>query len=190
MDTFVLGDFGAAPRAGAYSRSIKSDRVVVNTDPRALTQGPAEAAADHLREQLRLAPAAAPATLAARRAAVQALAQGKAWAVERYGAGRPGQSDRLFQDSGRLLASLAINETRDGWSITIAADRLDPAGLGGVAELARVFERLRQVVPAWADPKLLVQASGVQRALGQSVAAAVQKATADTAALRAQLMRR
>jgi hypothetical protein len=165
-----------------YTMEVSGDSILVNTDPKTLGKGPAEAIAAVLRERISSVSAVvSPATMRAREVAAKALAEGKAWAVKRYGGGRigtmaPNQSDRMFSDSGRFAKSVAVGATSDGYTINVAANRLDPNTLnGGEAALAKIFELLKQHVPEIADARKLLDSIPVRRAIQDGLRAAVKK---------------
>ena len=121
--------------------SIRSTPIVHNLDPVALGRGPAEALAGAIRKQISgIADQASEATLLSRKYASQAFASGKSWATRRYSGGRtgakpPDQSDRAYNDSGRLAGSIVAmaNEREGSWTINCAANRLDPSTFKGGA---------------------------------------------------------
>jgi hypothetical protein len=204
-DVMVLNDYGLTSRTRTtksgktrtrYTVTIKSEPLLVNTNPRALSKGPATAMAELLKQRIKdITAQAAPATIAARQRAAKAVAAGASWATRRYSGGRlgvkaPGQSDRLFNDSGRFADSIAVGATGSGWTINVAANRLDPSTLdGGQAGLVKVMERLRQYVPEWGDARMMATSIPVQRAIREAVGASLQKATAETARLRLALFK-
>lgn len=119
-----------------------------------------------------------------------------AWVQQRYGGGRmgamePNQSDRLFNDSGRLAESIVAGPKGDGWVINVAANRFDPKTFpGGVAALTQMFERLAELVPEFADLGLLADSITVKRAIREATAAMMQKATGQRSDLRWSLFSR
>lgn len=166
-----------------YAVVISGDSVLVNTDPKSLGKGPAEAIAKLLKDRIStIAATAAPATIRAREVAAKAYAEGKSWAMKRYSGGRigalpPNQSNRMFDDSGRLAKSVAVGATSEGYTINVASNRFDPNTLnGGEAALTRIFQRLRELVPELANPRLLMDSIPVRRAVNEATAAMLQKA--------------
>lgn len=188
----VLNDYGFTKRTSTtgrtrYTVTIKSEPILVNTDPRALTRGPAEAIAAHLRTRITgINATASPATLRAREVAEKALAAGKPWARQRYAGGRigqrqPGQSDNLFNDSGRFAESIAVGAVKDGWVINVAANRLDARTFrGGEAGLLAMVEQLKRFVPEFGDAKRLAEVLPVRRAVNEAVAGMLKKASERT----------
>lgn len=190
-DVLVLNDYGLTERsrtnkAGGvkrrYTVEFKAEPLIHNLDPMALGRGPAMAIAKFLRDSIAgISAAASPATVKARRAARRAA--GDSWVSRRYSGGKlgtmqPGQSDRLFNDSGRLIKSIVASATRAGtYVVNVAANRFNPDTLdnGGTAALQRIFQLLRQYVPQLGDPALLVDAIPVQRAIREATAGMIKK---------------
>lgn len=203
-DVMVINDYGLTRRtstlkSGAtkqrYYTVIKSEPVLISTDPKALTRATASAAADHLRQRVQdISAQASPATIKRRQVAAKALAEGKPWAVQRYSGGRtgtmaPNQSDKMFNDSGRFSRSIAVGGTKDGWAINVAANRLDPRTLdGGEAGLVKMVERLRQYVPEWGDASRLMEVLSVRRAMKDVGGEMIRKTKSETVDLMTRLM--
>lgn len=203
-DVMAINSYGLTRRtrtlkSGAtksrYTVSISSEPVLVNTNPKALCRGIADATEQILKDRIdAIQETASPATIKARQSALKGVMQGAPWAMRRYGGGRmgtraPGRSDRLFNDSGRFLESIKVGATKDGWVINVAANRLDPSTLnGGEAALLRIVERLKEFVPEWGDAKRLMENLQFRRALDASVSNALKKATERTKELQMQLM--
>lgn len=166
-----------------YTVTVRGDTVLFNTDPKTLGKEPAEAIAQVYRERISSIAAIAPlATQRARQVAAKAFAEGKSWAMRRYSGGRtgpmaPNQSDRAFNDSGRLVKSIAVGATSDGYVVNVAANRFDPTTLnGGEAALQRIFARLRELVPELADTRRLMDSIPVRRAMTEGMKSALVKA--------------
>lgn len=145
-----------------FAVRIDAESILVNNDPKDLGKPVAEAIAHHFRESIRrISATAAPATIKARQAAAKAFAEGKSWALKRYGGGRigtmqPNQSDRVFNDSGRFADSIVANASSDGaWRINVAANRLD-ASTAGESGVLRIWRKLLEYVPEFGDPSLLM----------------------------------
>lgn len=155
-----------------FTVTVKAEGVAINLDPIALGAPVAQAIAHHLREKMQAITAtASPATLRARKAAEMAIQAGKSWAVKRYGGGKmgnmaPNQSDKLFNDSGRFLKSIVASASKDGvWRINVAANRLDAkTATDGAAGVQRIWARLLELVPEFADMGKIMQSSDVVRA--------------------------
>lgn len=156
---------------GRVRRTIRIDAepLIIDTDPKRLGKPVADGIANHLREAIRnIAAAASPATIKARKVAARAYANGRAWAVKRYGGGRlgqlpPDQSTRLFNDSGRFADSIVANASSDGaWRVNVAGNRLD-AQTAGEAGVERIWNRLVQLVPEFANVSLLFETNSILR---------------------------
>lgn len=128
---------------------------------------------------------ASPATLAKRALAAAGLARGDPSYVARYTGGRtgastPNQSDRLFNDSGRLADGLFVrrNAEEEGFTINVPANRLDPRTFGGgEAAIIAMWQRLVELVPAFKGGPVLFNDPDVRRALLEDVDAAIFVAT-------------
>lgn len=178
-----------------YTVTVSGDSIVINTNEKALGKPVADAIGELLKERIRsIAAQAAPATIAARKAAAKAFSEGKAWALKRYGGGRigstpPNQSDRLFNDSGRLEKSVAVGATKDGYTINVAANRFDASTFnGGEGALAAMFAKLKQYVPELADPSKWFDAESVRKAVKDSLGEMMLKARDNRAELIRQRM--
>ncbi len=191
-DIFVINDVPDGLRRrerngkARYTIEIKTEPIVVCTDAKLLGRGPAEAIAAHLRERVgSISQVASKATLAARKHAAAAFARGEIWAMKRYGGGKtgpmaPNQSDRLFNDSGRLAKTIVANPNGDQWTVNMAANRLDPATAGGDAAVQRIWKRLVELVPEFGNPSLLMDSIPVRRAMADGVKGMHQKLAATT----------
>ncbi len=178
-----------------YTVNVTGDSLLINTDPKSLGQGPAEAIAAHLRERVTgIAQRASASTLRARAAASKAFAAGEAWAVKRYSGGRlgamaPNQSDRAFNDSGRLAKGIAAGPKQDGWVVNFAANRWDPTQVrGGESGLVRIYNQLAALVPELTDTAKLLDSIPVRKALKDGLASMIQKAEDRTLELQRQRM--
>jgi hypothetical protein len=137
----------------------KSEPVVFNLNAQELGGEIAVALAHYFREKVKgITAQASPATIKARERFAKAAAAGKSWATKRYSGGKtgamaPNQSTALFNDSGRFAQSIqAAAQSKGGWRINVAANRLDPrTANGGVAGVEKIWGRLVQLVPAFAD---------------------------------------
>lgn len=176
---------------------IEGDSIGIGLDPRAYGKPVAEAMAELVRERIKtIAARAAPATIAARKRAKKALAEGAAWATRRYAGGRlgtrqPDESDRLFNDSGRLAESVAVGARPDeeGFTINVAANRFDPKTFtGGFAKLQAMYQRLLDFVPELREPRLFFDNIGVAKAVREAVTDNVIKVGEKNVAAVRQLM--
>lgn len=165
-DIVVINQPGLEQRTNAKTGKVRfvirtrSEPVVFNLNAQELGGEIAVALAHYFREKVKgITQQAAPATIAARERFAKAAAAGKSWATKRYsggktGASTPNQSTALFNDSGRFAQSIqAAAQNNGGWRINVAANRLDPrtANNGGTAAVERIWGRLVQLVPAFAD---------------------------------------
>ncbi len=135
------------------SVEVQADALEHDFDEVELGRAPAHAIADAIATGIRgIRERANPATIRKREQARAALARGEAWAVERYAGRQPGQSDKLFNDSG-ALADLRVVEQRGEWAVTTPPNRdlVAPRGFDG-GEFAAMLRRLRELVPAIEDP--------------------------------------
>lgn len=201
-DVQVINDYGGGHLSrrtsktgrSRYTITIHSDPILVNTNARDLSRGPAEAIAQHYRDEIGgITAPISKSTEKTQAAQERALQAGKPWAGRRYGGGRigtmqPQRTGRLFNNSGRFIKSIAVAAITDGWIINMARNRADPATTDGEAGLIRMFDRLRQLVPTWGDARELKNVLSVQRAIRTGLAGAIEKANQRTAALKKQLM--
>lgn len=151
-DTITLDESRRAT-PGRASVEVVADELVHDFDEMAIGHEPALAIRDAIREGIQgIGQRASAATVEYRERARAALARGAAWAVKRYAGRRPGQSDRLFNDSG-ALADLEVEQGRDGaWDVVAPPNRdATPETFTGGA-FAEMLERLRRLVPALRDP--------------------------------------
>lgn len=181
QETIVLNDFGLAERrrttskgtTSRYTVTINAEPIIHTFDANALGKGPAEAIAEAIRKGIRdIGEFAKPSTRARREQAKRALAAGDRYETARYSGGRTGpttphQTDRLFNDSGRLAESITVNAQRDAtWTVNVAKNRLDPSTfVGGLSALLPMFERLRNLVPALQGPEQLARIPEVAQSL-------------------------
>jgi hypothetical protein len=180
-----------------FTVKVTAEPIVHQFDAYLLGKGPAEAIAEHFRQKIRgIGEKASAATLRARAGFARGVAAGKAWALKRYAGGRtgvtpPNESDRLFNDSGRLASSITANANKDGdtWRINVAANRLDPAtaNRGGIAAVEQIFSRLVELVPEFGDSSLLATALPIRKAIQDSAKQLLAKARATKSQLDIQL---
>jgi hypothetical protein len=182
-DVFTLGAANLKSRKTKsgkerYRIEIKGDSLLINADPKALGQGPAEAIAQLLRDRVLGVSARAPAaTIKAREVAAKAFAQGKSWALKRYAGGRigampPNQSDRALNDSGRMAQSIAVGATKDGYTVNMAANRLDSSA----GNVNRIWQAVLRYVPELGDTRRLMDSIPIRKALEQGLQDAVLRA--------------
>lgn len=164
-----------------FTVRIDAEPVYINNDPKTLGQPVADAIARHFREAIKgIASQAAPATLKAREVAAKAYKEGKSWALKRYGGGRigsmePGQSARLFNDSGRMATSIVANASSDGaWRINVAGNRFDPKTIGEAGVL-RIWTRLVQLIPEFGNAALLLENAILRRTIEEVARERIKK---------------
>jgi hypothetical protein len=219
QNVVVINDFGLQERTRTspvrgkttvrYTVSITGTPLPLDLNPHELGRRPAEAMAEHLRARIRTLQAVADnATIDQRKAAAQAFDRGEAWALKRYAGGRlgtkrPGMSDKLFNDSGRLadgLIAKPIGSTgRVGnpneWVINVAANRFDPStltgpeGRDGLAALQSIYHRLVELIPEFGNPRQLVNVPSVRAAIEASAEGILARNAKLTDQLRAQRLR-
>ena len=182
-----------------YTVTVSGDSLVHNFDDVALGAGPAEAIRNVLRDKVRaIVAVAAPSTLANRQRAKAALQRGASWAVKRYSGGRtgtkePGQTVRLFNDSGRFADGLFVRQNlkEKSWTINVPANRLDPSTFAdGQAGLQEMYQRLVELVPEFADASKLADAPEVRRAVAESISDVLMKAGKETERLKRELIKK
>lgn len=190
QDVVVLNDLGASSlsrrartSAGGktsvrYSIELQADPILHDYSLTALGQGPAVAIRDLLAKRIKaIGEKASPSTELTRKAAAKALAAGASWAARRYAGGRtgrkePGQTDRLFNDSGRLAEGLEVRENRgDGnYTINVPANRLDPTTFaGGESALVAMWQRLVALVPEFRGGREIVKHEEIRQAIAEAV---------------------
>lgn len=164
-----------------FTVEIRSEPLLHNLSPKDLGRGVAEAIADVLRERVRsISAVAGEATMRARLSALKAFTLGKPWAQRRYSGGRtgpmpPARSDRAFNDSGRFAASIVAQPKDDGFTVNVAANRLDPTTTAGDEGVRRMWNRLVELVPEFGDPRRLMDDLRVRRAIDQGHKAMITK---------------
>lgn len=170
-----------------FSVSVTAEPIIINTGPAAFIAPVAQAVAHHLKERMRgISETASKATLKARKAAEMAMQAGKPWATKRYAGGRigampPNKSDRLFNDSGRFADGLvAAYVGKDGtFRINVPANRLDPSTTSdGQAGVARIWQRLVQLIPEFADAGKLMENDVIRATAKRSMSNMIKKAKA------------
>lgn len=176
-----------------YSIKISGDAVIVDADPKALGKGLAEAIATHLKGRIeQISQSVAPNTLRARQTAARNT--DKAWVQRRYAGGKigsmaPAITDRMFNDSGRMAASITAAPTTDGWAVHLAANRLNPETLdGGVSALQMIVQRLGDLVPEFGDANKLGDVISVRKALTDAQKAMFTKVNQNSAELTMKLI--
>lgn len=105
----------------------------------------------------------------------------KRYAGGRTGAKAPNQSDKLFNDSGRLRESVVVmqNRTDNTFTVNVAANRLNPAQFGNGFDA--MVSKLIELVPIL-DPKRAREDVTIENAIRQSVKEMMAKAESVAAA--------
>jgi len=171
-DDIVIINEGYEIRKDRVVITVTAEPIAVNCDPVSLGAGPAKAIAFHLAERVRgLTATAAAATLEYRRKAAKAFAAGAPWAQKRYAGGRmgakpPNQSDRAFNDSGRLADSIVARGSSDGkWRVNVAANRFK-------SDTSRGFEfiwaKLTSLIPEFGNPAELLNQELVKASIAKA----------------------
>ena len=186
-DTVVTINNGFSTRTSTSGRQrttivCRSEPLVHNLDPKQLGAGPAVAIAEHLRQRvLGIVARASEATLERRRRAAAAPnlpSNAARYSGGRIGATPPNQSDRLFNDSGRLAKSIVARAASgDSYVVNVAANRLDPRSFTASA-FAAMLELLKRYVPEIADPRMLMDSIPVRKAIKDGMRQMIQKQTA------------
>jgi hypothetical protein len=166
----------------------KSESLYINTSPRELGAEIANAMALTLREKMKgIGVTVSPATKRAREVAARAFARGESWAMKRYAGGRtgamaPGQSDKMFQDSGRMAESITANASKDdSWRINVAANRFSAdTATGGAAGVQKIWAKLLELVPEFGNVALLMQSNMVLAAMVKTKDRMIQKGKASS----------
>lgn len=171
-------------KAGAskskFTIEVSGESIGIGLDPKSYGAPVAAAIAELYKERIRsITATASAATVRAREAAKAAFARGEAWAMKRYGGGRigslePGQSDRLFNDSGRFAQSIAVGSQPGdaNFTINVAANRLSTTTISAAA-LQTIWQKLVSLVPEFADPKKLMDSIPVRKSIDEALKANV-----------------
>lgn len=167
---------------------VTAEPLVHDLDPRKLGAPVAASIADHIRQRIMgISARASDATIARRQRATREAAEGQPTAARRYSGGRtgatpPAQSDRLFNDSGRLAKSIVARANGEAFVVNVAANRLDESTFG--RGFAAMLQRLAQYVPEIASPRLLMDSIPVRKAITEGKAAMIQKLEARVSELK------
>jgi hypothetical protein len=192
INSYADGDVNLTARRGTlasgkqrkarYAIDIKSEPLLFDLNEMNLGGRLAEVWAQRIRDNiLGIAVRASDATIAMRTKAAAAFGSGQAWATKRYAGGRigpmaPNQSDKLFNDSGRLAAGVTVrsNLTDASYTVNLPANRFnrETFGVGYDAMVAKFVS----LVPML-DPKKALGDPQIEAAIKESVAQMVTKAT-------------
>jgi hypothetical protein len=173
-----------------FSIEYRSEPLIGNLDPVAIGKPVAEAMAKAITRGIRdIGEFASPATQRKRDVAKRALAAGAPWAKKRYSGGRtgtktPGQTMRLFNDSGRLAEGIFARPNRDGeWTVNVPANRFDPSTFsGGAAAIDAMIQRLRSLVPVMQSAQNMFDEPSVAAAANEAIGMALVKQSEATRA--------
>lgn len=164
---------------------VRSESLVHNLDAKQLGAPVAVAIAQHIRDRIiGIAARAAQSTLDRRaRAAKEPNLPSSAarYSGGRTGATPPNQSDRLFNDSGRLAQSIAARAAGDSFVVNVAANRLDRGTFGRGFDA--MLQKLAQYVPEIANPRALLDSIPIRKALKEAQAGIIKKQAASLEAL-------
>jgi hypothetical protein len=156
-----------------FSVTIKSEPLIVNLDPVLLGQEPSLAMAKLLKNKIRdIGAPASPATIKRRISALRSASPGRRYTGGRLGAMNPGQTSRLFNDSGRLAVGIfaRANRKESSWTINVPANRFDPSTFnGGLPAILLMIERLAFYVPELKNPKLMLDDAEFRAAVKRSL---------------------
>ncbi len=176
-----------AQRKARYSIEIKSEPLLFELNELNLGGELAAAWAQRIRDNIQgIAVPASKATQAMRTKAVDALAAGASWATRRYSGGRigsmpPNQTDKLFNDSGRLAKGVHLrqNLTDSSYTLNVPANRLNREQFGrGYDEMVG---KLVSLVPML-DPSKALGDPAIEKAIKESVATMISKAESNAEA--------
>lgn len=143
-----------------FTLEVKTDPVILNLSEVALGAPVAEAIRKAISDGIKaISVVASPATLLKRKYAKNAYERGEPNAVKRYSGGKtgatpPAQSDKLFNDSGRLANGVFVrqNAQEGNWTVNVPANRLNPDTFDDRSAFVRMVDRLRELVPVLRDP--------------------------------------
>lgn len=163
-----------------FTVDVIGEPLIFSLNDKALEQAVATQIAATLRAKVEgITEQAAPATIKARESAAKAFTAGKSWAKKKYSGGKigpmpPNQTSRAFNDSGRFAKSIVAGAAKGKWIVNVAANRLDAA----TGNITRIWQRLVQLVPEFADHRRLFQTPDVQRGVEAALGTFVAKAPA------------
>lgn len=192
QNVYLVGSMGLERRdrtsvksgktSSRYSVSISCEPVLLDISPNRLGEGPTQAILAFLSGKIKnIGAVASDATIARRKSARQSFRDGDQGATKRYAGGKmgpmePGQTVRLFNDSGRLANGLFVRANTSNqpggaaWTINVPANRLDPSTfVGGESALAGMYQRLVQLVPELGDAKLLMAVASVRQSITDAI---------------------
>jgi hypothetical protein len=160
-----------------FTVEMRSEPLIFNLDPKILEETVAKSIAEELRTQVKgISTSAAPATLRSRAVERKAYAAGKSWATKRFSGGKTGPTPpttntAAFNNSGRFAQSIVAMANYGKWTINFAANRLDPS----TGNVDRIWARLVQFVPAFADVTKLYESARVRQTMERALGALMTK---------------
>lgn len=206
LNTWAAGDVALTERRGTlasgarrkarYSIDVKSEPLLFDLDGMNLGNAVAEAWLGRIKDNVRgISAVASKTTQALRVRGAMALAKGQSWAMKRYGGGRmgtmqPNQTNKLFNDSERLVNGLHMraNPSDASYTINVPANRFNPGlfGAGYDAMIQKFFTLVPMLDPkkALGDPDI---EKAVKIGLGDMMTKAESNAAASIARKAAQL---
>lgn len=163
-----------------YSIEIRSEPLLLNLNELDLGGQLAATWAERIRDQIHgIAVPASKATQAMRAKAEAAFSAGASWALKRYAGGRigpmaPNQTDKLFNDSGRLAKGVHLrqNLTDASYTLNVPANRLNREQFGQGYDA--MVGKLVELVPML-DPKRAIGDPQIERAIKESVDSMFEK---------------
>jgi len=170
-----------AQRKARYTMELKSEPLLFELDELNLGNKLAEAWRDRIRDNvIGIAVPASKATQAMRKKAKAAFSAGAGWAMKRYSGGRmaslePDQSDKLFNDSGRLADGIHVrpNLTDSSYTVNFPANRFNPTLFGAGYEA--MVARFVSLVPML-DPKRALGDPAIEEAIKEGLGEMMSKA--------------
>lgn len=188
-ETIVVVNQGFTTRTSSTGRTrttidVSSEPLVHDLDPKRLGQGVAEAIARVIKERVAsISVQAAPSTIASRKRKQKNVDMNR-YAGGRIGLMPPGRSDKLFNDSGRLIESIVARPSEDQYIINVASNRFSTSTLYGgklktpMAALDFITERFLELVPEVRDPALLMRSKLVRDAIDDGTAGMIKRGAA------------
>ena len=176
-----------------FTIEVTSEPIQFLIDSVEIGKEPAEAIGEAIRTEIQnISETASKGTLNRRKQAAKDFEKGAAWAQARYSGGvigpmAPNQSDRLFNDSGRLARSIkaTLNRTDKSWTVNVASNRLNPTGFDPFSKFDAMVQKLKSLVPIIGDPRKVMSHPKVEQAMRSTLESAIAK----TASLKSDLRR-
>lgn len=165
---------------------FQTDELLFNLDEFVLGQGPAEAIATILAEQIRaIKRTVSDATIRRRQSAMRnpnSKSYRKRYAGGRIGPTPPTDSTTYGNDSGRLARSIHVrdNPTDASYTVNVAANRFDEESFG--RGFIQFLQTLASLVPALGNPASLTQHPAFNKAVDEAVDVMVAKGVTEAKA--------